>query len=150
MFRSFPQSFQAAFAGIDVQKELFPYDYYTYDKIYEQVDIESYVNGNNIVELSNSNITGSGRLNNNGANIVISSDQATSFTGDYYQYGDSSTAKLDVLSVIENRNEVSNVFSGTKYIQCGDVNIERTNGINYSDFILYDGVRFTNTSLSSR
>ena len=71
------------------------------------------VNNNNIVELTNSNITGNGRLNNNGANIIVSSDQATLFTGDFYQYGDSSTAKLDVMSVIVDGNEVSNVFSGS-------------------------------------
>ena len=47
--KSFPASFPLAFAGTNIQKELFPYDYYTYEKIYEQVDAGSYLNGNDKV-----------------------------------------------------------------------------------------------------
>jgi hypothetical protein len=47
--KSFPSSFPDSFKNLNVQKELFPYDYYTYERIYEQVDIKSYLGGDTIV-----------------------------------------------------------------------------------------------------
>jgi DNA polymerase elongation subunit (family B) len=46
--KAFPSSFPDSFKNLNVQKELFPYDYYTYERIYEQVDIKSYLGGNTI------------------------------------------------------------------------------------------------------
>ena len=39
---AFPSSFPAAFKGTDIQKEFFPYDYYTYDRIEQCLEYEEY------------------------------------------------------------------------------------------------------------
>ena len=39
---AFPSSFPAAFKGTNIQKEYFPYDYYTYDRIEQCLEYEEY------------------------------------------------------------------------------------------------------------
>ena len=107
-----------------------------------EITLQRGLNEDSIVNFTQSNFRGIGRLINFDT-INITSDESV-FSGYYEQNG---IGRLNVASVVLGGIETSKVFSGRNVINSGFVYIDRTLGIDYDEFKLGNNVEFHNKAL---